>query len=237
MSRRSLLGAVGIVALLFASMGTGLVLLLRLEPRHHLHAAVPAGKERVEKSRSFSQEFLGLLSAVGSQQEWGAKFTDEQVNSYLSEGFVQMGLAEKLLPREISEPRVTFEQDRMWVSFRYHNKVLSTVVSVVLRIWLPRSEPNVVALEIEGLHAGAVPFKAQWLLERISEVAAQNDLNVSWYRYKGGPVAIVRFQPNQARPTLRLKAVRFEPGKITIHGESGERTRTAMNGAGNSEVN
>jgi hypothetical protein len=237
MSRRSLLGAVGIVALLFASMGTGLVLLLRVEPRHHNQAAVPAGEVRTGLSRTFFREFTSLLSAVGSQDKWAQKFTDEEINSFLSEGFVQMGLAEKLLPKEISEPHVTFEQDRMWLSFRYHNKVLSTVVSVALRIWLPRSEPNVVALRIEGIHAGAVPFKAQWLLERISEVAAQNDVNVSWYRHEGSPVAIVRFQPNQARPTLRLKAVRFEPGKITIHGESGERTRTAMNGTGSSGVN
>jgi hypothetical protein len=90
-------------------------------------------------------------------------------------------------------------------------------------------EGNVLALRIEGLHAGAVPFKAQWLLERISEAARQHDIETSWYRHEGHPVAILRFQANQPRPTIRLVSVRVEQGKLTVHGESTERTRTAMN--------
>jgi hypothetical protein len=225
MSRRSLLGAIGIVVLLLLSIGTGVLLLLRCEPPHHREALVPPGEQRIHDSRNFSRNFTELCSTMGSQPEWGHTFTDQQINSYLSEGFLQLGLAEKLLPEGISEPRVTFEPDRMRVSFRYNSQLISTIISVALRVWLPPSEPNVLVLRIDGFHAGAVPFKAQWLLERLSEAARQNDIDVSWYRHEGQPVAVLRFQANQARPTLRLKVVHFEQGQVTIQGESAERAR------------
>jgi hypothetical protein len=229
MSRRSFLGAVGIVALLLASIGAAVVLLLRCEPEHHREALVPPGNERILDSRNFMRDFLDLLSALRNQQpEWGKTFTDRQVNSYLSQDFLQMGLAEKLLPEGLSEPRVNFEPDRMHVSFRYRNRLINTVVSITLRVWLPPSEPNVMAVAIEGFHAGAVPFKAQWLLERLSEAARQNEIEVSWYRHEGHPVALLRFQTDQARPTLRLRVVRFEQGQVTVHSESTERLRAGL---------
>ncbi len=232
MSRRSLLGAIGIVVLLVTALGAGVVLLLRVEPKYHREAAVPASAQRIHDSRDFTRDFSDLIGSItSSQPNWGKTFTDKQINSYLGEGFLQPGLAERLLPEGISEPRVTFEPDLMRLSFRYSSRLVSTIISVALRVWLPPSEPNVLALSIEGFHAGAVPFKAQWLLERISEVARQNDVDVTWYRHEGHPVAILRFQADKARPTLRLKVVRFEKGKVQIQGEStGERQRTAMAG-------
>jgi hypothetical protein len=227
MSRRSFLAAAGIVVLLLASIGTGGALLLRCEPAHHRQSMVPPGPERIHASNSCLQNFLELLSAVRTQQSlWGQTFTDRQINSYLSEGFMKTGLAERLLPEGLSEPRVTFEPKRMRLSFRYRNRLINTVVSVTLRVWLPPSEPNVMAVCIEGFHAGAVPFKAQWLLERFSEAARQNEIDVSWYRHEGLPVALLRFQADQARPTLRLKVVHFDQGQVTIHGESTDRSRS-----------
>src|SRR5205085_4586495 len=134
-------------------------------------------------SQAFVQEFTGMigeveLSRVNNKDQWSQQFTftDEQINSFLSEGFVQQGLADKLLPEGISEPRVSFEPDLMHLSFRYKTKLMSTVVSIGMRAWVAPSEGNVLALKLEGFHAGAVPFKAQWLLERLSEVARQHDI-------------------------------------------------------------
>ena len=82
---------------------------------------------------------------------------------------------------------------------------------------------GVLALRMEGFHAGAMPFKAQWLLDRLSEVGRQHDVEVTWYRHEGKPVAILRFQPNQPRPAIKLKQVIVEQGKLTVSGESGGR--------------
>ena len=112
--------------------------------------------------------------------------------------------------------------ERMRLAFRYRSRLICTVVSLDLRIWLPKGESNVVAIQLEGLRAGALPFKAQWLLEQISEVGRQNGIEVNWYRHDGHPVALLRFQADHPRPTLQLKAVQLEEGRITIRGRSGD---------------
>jgi hypothetical protein len=222
MSRRSVIVAVGIVVFLTCSVGTGLFLLLHYEPDHYRRCAIPPGDSRIHDSQAFYSVFSELLSDMNGTAPWQARFTDQQINSYLNEAFVHSGLSDKLLPEGISEPRVAFEPERMRLSFRYRSRFVNTVVSVTLRIWLPRSEPNVVALQLQGLQAGLVPFTAQWLLERISEVARQNGIEVSWYRHEGYPVALLRFQADQPQPTLQLQAVQFEDGSITIRGRSNE---------------
>jgi hypothetical protein len=102
------------------------------------------------------------------------------------------------------------------------------VVSIGMKAWVAPSEGNVLALRMEGFHAGAMPFKAQFLLDRLSDVARQHEIEVSWYRHEARPVAILRFHPNQPRPPIKLKQVSIEEGKLTVSGESGDKRRTAM---------
>jgi hypothetical protein len=222
MSRRSVLVAVGIFLLLTCGGATALLLLVRYEPAPYVQSTVPPGPVRSDRSKEFCTEFSNLVSAIGSERDWYARFTDEQINSYFDEHFVQQGLDVRLLPEGISQPRLVIEADKIRLAFRYGSGFWSTVISVDLRVWLARNEPNVVALKLEAFHAGALPISAQSLLERISEVGRQNGIDVNWYRHEGHPVALLRFQADQARPTLQLLAVQLERGAITIQGRSNE---------------
>ncbi len=232
MSRRSFLLAVGIVAFLTCTVFTTVLLLVRYEPKRYKAAAQPPGPERMENSQAFYFEFSALHNEVtdpSGGREWGNRFTEQQINGYLSEGFVQSGLAERLLPERISEPRVIIEADRIRLAFRYGNSsIWSTIISIDFGVWLSQKEPNVVALQLQGFHAGALPISAQSLLERISEVCRQNDIEVTWYRHEGHPVALLRFQANQPRPTLQFRDVRLEPGAIVIQGRSREGTMPSI---------
>ena len=216
MSRRSLIVAVGI-PLLVLGLGSILLLMLRYEPSHFRQSVVE-GDKRLPLSKDFFRSFSNFWNELqSSDRPWSGHFTDEQINA-----FIQTGQADSFLPEGISEPRVLFEADRMRLAFRYKSGLINTIISISLKIWLPGSESNLLAMRLERIDAGLVPFSAQWLLERISEVARNNNIEVSWYRHEGYPVALIRFQADQARPTLQLKAVQFEQGSISIHGRSRE---------------
>ena len=205
------------VPLLVLGFGGILMLMLRYEPGHYRQALVEA-ERRPALAREFWTAFSDFWNASQSNDRgWDAKFTDEQINS-----FFQAGQADKLFPEGISDPRIVFEAERMRLAFRYRGGLINTIISISVKMWLPGSEPNVLALRLERIDAGLVPFNAQWLLERISEVARNNGIDVSWFRHEGYPVALIRFQADLARPTLQLKAVQFERGSITIHGRSSE---------------
>jgi len=223
MSRRSFFVAVGIFLLLTCGGATGALVLVRYEPPPYVHAAVPPGSLRTEKSKEFTMKFSNLISDIGSEREWYAHFTDEQINSYLDENFVQSGLDTRLLPEGISQPRLVIDANKIRLAFRYGNGFWSTVISIDMRLWLAKEEPNVVALELEAFRAGALPIAAQSLLEQVSEVGRQNGIDVNWYRHTNGhPVALLRFQADQARPTLQLLGVQLEQGAITVKGRSNE---------------
>jgi hypothetical protein len=222
MSRRSVLVAVGIFLLLTCGGATALLLLVRYEPERYVQATVPPGPERTDQSKKFCAEFSNLISGIGSDHEWGVKFTEKQINSYFDEHFVQQGLDVRLLPEGISQPRLVIETDKIRLAFRYGSGLWSTVISIDMRVWLARNEPNVVALKLEGFHAGALPISAQSLLERISEVGRQNGIDVNWYRHEGHPVALLRFQADQAQPTMQLIAVQLGQGVIEITGRPNE---------------
>ena len=216
MSRRSLILALVLPALVLG-LGGILMLLLRYEPSHYRKAVVESDK-RLPLSREFWAAFSDCWNAMQSNDRaWNAKFRDEQINA-----FIQTGQADKLFPEGISDPRVVFEPERMRLAFRYRSGIINTIVSISIKMWLPGSESNVLALQLERIDAGLVPFSAPWLLERISEVGRNNGIEVNWYRHEGYPIALIRFQADQARPTLQLEAVQFEQGSITIHGRSRE---------------
>jgi hypothetical protein len=244
MSRRSFVIAVTSLVFLACGLAASLFLMVRYEPRTYLQAAVPPGANRQQLARDFTHQFFQLVNAFsddreerdggvfppgnGSSEErdnqpWGIRFTSQQINSYFAESFVKSGLETQLADNHISQPRVIIEPERVRLAFRYGTGVLSSIISIDLRVWLAKGEANAVALQLIGFHAGALPISAQSLLERISQVARDSyNLNIDWYRDEGYPVALIHFQQRQSRTTLILQGIQLEEGAITIHGRSND---------------
>src|SRR5216684_1926808 len=202
MKYKSVILAVGIVLLLLGGTGTGLVLLVRHEPAFYVRAAVPPGEYRMECSADFIREFSKkLIDGIVNKSQWNARFTDEQINSYFAEDFITKHNVENPLPEGVRDPRVALESDIIRLGFRYGKGSWSTVISLDLHVWLVRKEPNVVALEFKALHAGALPISAQSILERVTEMAQQQNIEVTWYRHQGHPVVLLRFEADRSNPT------------------------------------
>jgi hypothetical protein len=221
MNRKSVLLGLGILLLVTGSVSAGLVLLIRNDPDYYLRCAIPPGEERQKHSREFQSEFSQMLTHFLSHDpEWTDQFTQEQINSYFEEDFVRSGTMDTVLPEGVSAPRIAIEPDKIRLAFRYGKRAWSTIISIDIRVWLTH-EPNLVGLELQSLHAGALPISAQSLLEQVSETAQQHHIEVTWYRHKNGnPVALLRFQADRPRPTVQLRRLELRKGLIVIGGES-----------------
>jgi hypothetical protein len=220
MKRRSVLFGIGL-GLLLVGVGAVLVLLLFHEPAVYARAGQPEGDERKQLSGQFNSEFFRLYDEIQHDPKWGATFTQESINSYFDEDFVRTGIAKSVLPEGVTAPRIAFEPDKIRLAFRYHVGPWSTIITIDMRVWLAnKREPNVIALELQGLHAGSMPIAAQSLLEQISETARQNGIEVIWYRYHGNPVALLKFQANQPHPTIQFLDLQLDTGKLIITGQA-----------------
>ena len=123
------------------------------------------------------------------------------------------------MPKGVRGPRVALEPGHLRLYFRYGSEPWQTVVSIYLKVWLPREEPNAVALELVSMRAGALPIVSQSLMEVISEAARRNDIGITWYRRQSNPVALLRFQ-SSPRPTVQLQRLELTQGKLRIAGRS-----------------
>jgi hypothetical protein len=224
--RKSVLLTVGVVVLLLGTAGTALALLLWRVPRFYQDRDLPPGPQRVQESKAFVKGFIELVDGIKNYRpSWQTSFTEAQINSFFQEQFIQWGLDSKHLPEGISDPRVVLEKDSIRLAFRYGKPPWATVISLDLGVWLAPHEVNVVALELRGLHAGALPISAQSLLEQISEVARRaNNIDVTWYRHNGNPVALLRFQSDGPQPTVQLQSLQVSDGRLTLTGGSLDKT-------------
>jgi hypothetical protein len=217
MSRRSFCLALGIILLVTFGGAAVLVGLIRHEPAHYARPPIPEEPEILQKrSDEFWEKISALYNAITGERDWDEQFTDEQINSYLEEGFVRSGVDRRLLPEGITKPRVVFGADTIQLAFRYGSGAWSTVISIDLRVWVPQYEPNVVAMELVGFHAGALPISTQSLLERVAEVGRQSGIDVSWYRKDGHPTALLRFGTDQPRMTVLLNKMTLQPGSLAV---------------------
>jgi hypothetical protein len=220
MYRRSVTLTIAIAALLAGSTGSALALLLRHEPAFYSRAAIPPGPQRSKCSGEFVGEFARLFVGISDKRQWDARFTEEQLNSYFQEDFLKEHPDDQPLPHGISQPRIAIEPDRIRVGFRYGTGLWSVVVSIDLRVWLVAKEPNVVALEFQGMHAGALPISSQSLLESASSTARRHDIDPTWYRYNGHPVLLLRFQAGRSRPTFQFQQINLHQGMLSVAGRS-----------------
>lgn len=223
MRRKSVWLSLCLVALLLGFGALGIAL-LRYEPAYYRAGNLPAGESRAKLSKDFYNDVSGLANDVTealTDRPWQWPFTADQVNSYFSEDFLRSGLPESALPKGLREPRVGFEKDRLRLGFRYGSGLWSTVVTIDLRVWLVPKEPNVVALELQGMRAGALPFSAQSLLERISEGIRQYPIDISpWYRHHGNPVALLRLRSEKVTAAARLTQLELRSGALVIGGRA-----------------
>jgi hypothetical protein len=220
MSRKSFLIALGVVALFVGGGGLTLALLLLHEPPFYANALVAPAEDRQRASKEFGDRCNYVFnSVINPEAPWDVTFTEEQINSYFTEHLATTAGLEKILPEGMTAPRIALEPDRVRLAFRWGASPWSTIVSVEFRVWLAPQEVNVVALEVLGIRAGALPISASSMLERFSETLRRQEVDINWYRYQGHPVALLRFPSAGRTPPVQLRRLSLQDHAVTIGGQ------------------
>ena len=148
--------------------------------------------------------------------EWGASFPAEELNAFFRER-ENNPFIEKITG-DLPDQRVAIEDDRLRIAIRKGSGFFSTVVEVEVRLWLVKDQSNLMALEVVGFRAGALPLPKNWILDEISTAARRLNADVNWYRNGSNPVAICRLYSNQSRPETQLTNFRIGESTISIGG-------------------
>jgi hypothetical protein len=232
MRRKRLLVGAGIGVGLFLGIMLMLGLMVKHEPSFYHRVGLGPGSTRHQNSVAFVNEVVNRVNRLTGEPKWQMIVTEAQINSFFEEDFIRLGLAEKLLPANLSGPRLSLEGDqRVRLGFRYGEGLFSTILSAEFKVWMAAKEPNVVVLELIGMQAGALPIAPQPFLEQLSEVVRGPNIDVTWYRHNGHPTAAIQFRGEQARPSVVLRHINVRPCVLTIVGRSLEPSAPVVNGA------
>lgn len=230
MRRKRLLISVALVLGFVALVLVGLLAMVKREPSFYWQAELPPGDHRTNLSREAFSQYTEIPLLL-DEPTWKVEFSSEQINAFFQEDFYKLGGDENLWD-EFHAPRVKIEDGKMRIGFRYGAGIVSTVLSMEIRLWKVPGEVTTLAMEVVSLQAGSLPLSTGTLLDRISEKARRENIDISWYRKDGHPVAIMRFQADLTRPTIQFDQVELKDGKLTIIGRSTDLLGPSADGAG-----
>jgi hypothetical protein len=157
-----------------------------------------------------------LASDVQKPGAWQATFTAAEINGWLAVDLVKNHA--DLLPGTISDPRVAITPDAVTIACRYREGRINTVLSLAVDAYL--EGPNVVALRVRKVRAGALPLPLDDVLKQIARSTERLEWRIEWRQASGDPVALVSIPSprDKHRRVVQLETLRLGNGEIHVAG-------------------
>lgn len=174
--------------------------------------------------KQLDAEVEQLQVDAAKQGTWYTAFSDQQINAWLLEEWpVKFPLLQRYGARE---PRVQIQDNRLLAAVRFTRGGIDTIVSCEIKTELTE-QPNMLAVKVSNLRAGALPLPMSSFLKTISKEAARGGLDIRWDMTPDGPIALVTVPSDDPRYTISpvvVETVHLVRGALYLAGHSGELT-------------
>jgi hypothetical protein len=163
-----------------------------------------------------------LQSDLSRRGSWNASFSEEEINAWLADQLPER--FDRLSRHGVCEPAIAIEDGQILAAVRYQSSRWDTVVSCRLSVQMTE-EPNLLAIHLSDLKAGALPLPLEPFVRRISREAALGDLDIRWDFTDDGPIALVHIpseDPHYAFKPLVIELVSLTAGRLRLSGQAGQ---------------
>jgi hypothetical protein len=173
-----------------------------------------------QRGDEFERQALELNNQIRKSDHWQARFSADEINAWLA-----VDMPEKfpeMLPDDVRSPRVAIEPDLFQLACRVENTRFSSIVSLGVQPYVT-SEPNVLALRVKQLRAGALPIPLGKYLEKIALQCAKAGIPLRWTEEEGDPVALVTLplDPEDFRNRhVKVEEIQLAEGALIVSGVS-----------------
>ncbi len=225
---------VGIVLTVAASAGAGLgfaawwaMSQTSYVPDFYERAKLQTPAKVAEASRRLETDVQQLQDDAARRGTWRAAFSDDEINAWLIQELPTK--FPKLLAKGASEPRVLIGDDRILAAVRYKDRHFDTIISCEVTAELTE-EPNMLAIRVRNLRAGALPLPLHQFIKGISKEAASGGVDIRWDMTDDGPVALVAVpseHPAYAHKPVIVESVKLIDGQLLLAGHTGPEARDA----------
>ena len=162
-----------------------------------------------------------LISDVKKEGRWEAVFTAEEINGWLAVDLVENH--PDALPQQLSDPRLAIEPDRVTLFCRARWRGITSVITLTVDPYV--AKPNVLALRIRKVRAGALPLPLTKILESISGAAKRMEYHLQWQHREGDPLALITIPPPRDRQdrVVRIETLKLGENEIYLSGVTEQR--------------
>ncbi|MCE9552810.1 MAG: hypothetical protein K8T91_05465 [Planctomycetes bacterium] len=185
-------------------------------PAFYAEALKPSATTENQAGHDMKRNAAALAGDTLRGGRWRATFSDKQINGYLA-----VDLPEKhpdVLPPGIRDPRVSIRHGEASIGWRAEGR-WPAVYSLVIVPYM--AKPNVLAVRIRRIRAGAVPVPLGEVVDGLTLAARQANLRLQWQQIDGDPVALVELPTEyDAHQRLVLDSIELAEGAIIIAGHS-----------------
>lgn len=158
---------------------------------------------------------------------WKTSFGEDEINAWVQSEFPER--FERLLAHGVTEPAIAIENGELFAAARYLSGSWDTVISCRLSVEMTE-EPNLLAIALSDLKAGALPLPLEPFVRKISKEAAIGDLDIRWDFTKDGPIALVKIpqeEPRFAIKPLIIESINLIAGQLQLDGQGGQNAENA----------
>ena len=190
-------------------------------PEFYAQATRNLPEDTVAENLRLQQDVKQLQEDAAHTGSWHAAFSDSQINAWLIQELPKK--FPQLLAKGVSDPRIAIENDRLLIAARYRDKRIDTIVSMEIHAELTE-EPNMLAITVNHLRAGALPIPLDRFLKGITREAAKGDVDVRWDMTDQGPVALLTVpseHPKYVVSPVVVESVKLVDGQLQLAGHSG----------------
>ena len=181
--------------------------------------------ETAEASRRLMIDVERLQDDAARLGSWRAEFSDDRLNAWLIEELPKK--FPRLLARGASDPRIVIEDGRMLAAARFKGHSIDTVISCELEVEMTE-QPNMLALRVSNLRAGALPLPLSRFLKGISNEAARGQVDLRWDLTEDGPIALLNVpskHPGYVHEPVVVESVQLAEGRLILTGHTGQLAR------------
>ena len=201
-------------------------------PEFYARATSKLPESTAAASQKIKAEVEQLQHSAATIGAWHSSFSADEINAWLIEELPKK--FPQLLAKGASEPRIVIEDDRVLAAVRYKNRRIDTIISCELEVELTE-QPNMLALRVAHLKAGALPIPLSKFLQGISKEAAKGDIDIRWDATDAGPVALVTVpseHPRYVNSPVIVESVQLVEGALILAGQTGPLAHESYNPLG-----
>jgi len=203
------------VAAITAAIG-GLYWSCQQVPDFYARAMVQDRGALERAGKELEHQAANLVGDVRRPGRWQAQFTADEINGWLA--MAGEATNARLLPPQISSPRVGIDNERAQIAFRWSKPLWSAIVHLETEVYL-QSE-NVVAVRICKARAGWLPLPLGALLTDM--VAAGRDIGIAIEQHEidGDALLLVTLPGayDRGNKLIALESVELTPNEIYVAG-------------------